>query len=224
MVQTFCPQCKVAPVVKIKRFGAPPRCAKCLEKNKRGRYARRNQKCKEGKTLSHYNADGIRYATAARDITVFCTYCKQSFTRSSRLRGAAVCETCQPKAAEDRRVKKLRNVTDNYWKDPERIRKQRLANTLKRMGLTLEWYDAQIKECGICRVTKPGGRGYWHMDHDHQCCPYGVRQGCAKCVRGLLCHSCNVGLGHFKDNISLLLAAVVWLKKGRTQRRNLTNE
>lgn len=31
-------------------------------------------------------------------------------------------------------------------------------------------------------------------------------------VRGVLCHSCNVALGHFKDDISLLEKAIVYLK------------
>lgn len=30
-------------------------------------------------------------------------------------------------------------------------------------------------------------------------------------VRGLLCHNCNVGLGHFKDNVELLAKAINYL-------------
>lgn len=32
-------------------------------------------------------------------------------------------------------------------------------------------------------------------------------------IRGLLCGNCNVGLGHFKDNIWLLYNAIIYLQK-----------
>lgn len=38
-----------------------------------------------------------------------------------------------------------------------------------------------------------GGSGGFAIDHNHSCCPGG--NGCAKCVRGLLCGACNTRLG-----------------------------
>lgn len=32
-------------------------------------------------------------------------------------------------------------------------------------------------------------------------------------MRGVLCHSCNVALGHFKDDPDLLLAAIRYLTR-----------
>jgi hypothetical protein len=32
-------------------------------------------------------------------------------------------------------------------------------------------------------------------------------------IRGLLCHSCNVGLGLFKDNIDTIQNAILYLKE-----------
>lgn len=54
----------------------------------------------------------------------------------------------------------------------------------------------------------------FHVDHDRKCCnftPTMSRKACGRCVRGLLCRGCNVGLGHFKDDPDLLLAAAAYL-------------
>jgi hypothetical protein len=54
--------------------------------------------------------------------------------------------------------------------------------------------------CGLCERPlylgkgKGGAQGF-AVDHDHQCCDLG-RNSCGRCVRDLLCTSCNVSLGH----------------------------
>lgn len=64
--------------------------------------------------------------------------------------------------------------------------------------------------CAICRVQfsdelRP------HVDHDHNHCPVG--KGCERCIRGLLCRECNLGLGHFKDSPEALDAAKAYVQK-----------
>ena len=46
--------------------------------------------------------------------------------------------------------------------------------------------------------------------HDHNCCPKKSR--CPKCIRSLLCHKCNTGLGYFNDDVELLKRAIALLK------------
>lgn len=41
-----------------------------------------------------------------------------------------------------------------------------------------------------------GGLARLAIDHDHECHPAG--QACKNCIRGLLCFSCNAGIGRFE--------------------------
>lgn len=68
----------------------------------------------------------------------------------------------------------------------------RLNSASKLHGLDHFEYVGTLREqggaCKIChRPPKPGEVLAW--DHDHQHCP--GKHGCPKCVRGLLCVTCN---------------------------------
>lgn len=56
---------------------------------------------------------------------------------------------------------------------------------------------------GCCKICggPPNGKGLFHIDHDHQ----------TGKIRGLLCATCNVGLGSFKDDKELLHKAITYL-------------
>ncbi len=61
-----------------------------------------------------------------------------------------------------------------------------------------------------CRTDTPGGNKTFHLDHDHSCCP--GDESCGKCIRGLLCHDCNVGSGLFDDDPVKLQGHADYLK------------
>lgn len=208
-MQHVCPQCKTTPVIKTNQRGTSPRCSKCLEENKRGRITRQQQRRKAGAAKSHHAADGSRYTDRTIAATATCHFCAKPFKRGTKRNGRDVCQRCKPRHKEDLRKRSLERIKAAYRKDPEKIKRRRLTLILERMGLSIEWYDAQPKVCGICGTTNPGRS--WCLDHNHTCCPYGVRQGCKRCVRGLLCQLCNRGLGHFKDDPALLAQAIKWL-------------
>ena len=76
----------------------------------------------------------------------------------------------------------------------------------KRYGVTLEDYDIQYSAqggaCAICGTETPGGgNGRFCVDHNHNTGEF----------RGLLCHSCNRGLGLFKDSPSITSRATEYL-------------
>ena len=121
---------------------------------------------------------------------------------------------CEPCIEAHREYK--RQWQNTYQMGPEQ-RRRRLASFRKyRTGLTdddfAELLDMQNGRCAICGASEPGGKGTWHIDHDHACCP-GARS-CGKCVRGLLCGSCNLALGLMCDDIGRLQAAIVYLASG----------
>lgn len=74
-------------------------------------------------------------------------------------------------------------------------------------GLSWEGYSkilaSQKGRCAICSSSDPKGRGRFHVDHNHM----------TGKIRGLLCTSCNLILGHSNDNPSVLFSAVEYLHK-----------
>lgn len=92
----------------------------------------------------------------------------------------------------------------HYQYDPVASRAKALR---RKFGVTVEQYEAlrahQNDSCAICMTRMPGGKGDWHMDHDHK----------SKRARGLLCQNCNIGLGNFKDDPEKLNKAARYLRK-----------
>lgn len=88
---------------------------------------------------------------------------------------------------------------------------------LARFGLTRITYEKLLASqggvCAICRGQQWGTNKKFAVDHDHACCP-GVRS-CGKCVRALLCNSCNSALGMMKDRADLLRTAADYLEGHR---------
>jgi len=95
-----------------------------------------------------------------------------------------------------------------YRASPEGKAKHRELD-LKQYGLTnaqtVEMLAIQGNRCAICRTDNPGGRHYWHVDHDHE----------TGLVRGLLCNRCNLGLGHLRDSVDLLQRAIAYLEEAK---------
>lgn len=85
--------------------------------------------------------------------------------------------------------------------NPDRHYKMVRKANLSKYGITIEEYERifeqQDGKCKICDNVA-NGKGRLHVDHCHD----------TGKVRGLLCSSCNIGLGLFKHNADLLNEAI----------------
>lgn len=96
-----------------------------------------------------------------------------------------------------------------HKQNPHVSRKSQFKITLRREhGMTVEQYAdllaVQGGGCAICGAptATPTSEHRLTVDHDHE---NGL-------VRGLLCRPCNSALGHFRDSLDLLAAAVRYLQ------------
>jgi hypothetical protein len=99
---------------------------------------------------------------------------------------------------------------DRRWRaeNPEADYRNGRASHLRRTyGISLEEYEAMAESqgfvCAICHKPNHSKKGQLHVDHSHS----------TGAIRGLLCFGCNNGLGAFKDNPELLLAAINYLQR-----------
>lgn len=88
-----------------------------------------------------------------------------------------------------------------YDRNAERVYRQ---NIRRRYGLTEEQVDYVLAaaQCDICGDFSLGRK--FTVDHCHD----------TGKVRGVLCLSCNVALGQFKDDPERLRAALLYLQNG----------
>ena len=93
----------------------------------------------------------------------------------------------------------------------------RKREVLRIHGLTIKQHEKMLNEqnnlCAICKEneTRKGRSGSIAplcIDHCHECRKKGKDD-----VRGLICHSCNIGIGSFKDNVELMKQAIKYLEK-----------
>lgn len=82
------------------------------------------------------------------------------------------------------------------------------ATRLARYGLSQEKFNQLLRiqenACAMCRESFKEGQRIC-IDHDHACCPSEMKS-CGKCVRGLLCLTCNVALGHIERKYEMARA------------------
>jgi len=89
--------------------------------------------------------------------------------------------------------------------NPQWALRRKQGKLLRQYGLTFKQYEAMLTACGgRCQICggEPNGHGQLHVDHCHE----------TGKVRGLLCGSCNMGLGNLGDNAASLRRALEYLE------------
>ncbi len=104
----------------------------------------------------------------------------------------------------------LNNEKKKLAVNPEHFQNKRLK---KNFGITLETYNKMSTQqdhlCNICKKPESTVNGASNkiqklaVDHNH----------ITGKIRGLLCAECNLALGKFKEDISILTNAIEYLRK-----------
>lgn len=89
-------------------------------------------------------------------------------------------------------------------RNPEKADLIRRRQHYKKYNLTVEQYEQMFaNQGGGCSICGQRQERRLAIDHDHE----------TGKVRGLLCHTCNVGLGNFHDLPTLLRRAIAYLER-----------
>lgn len=114
---------------------------------------------------------------------------------------------CKPCSAVQQRRDSKRHYDRFLRGNPDAARR---ASFKKAHGLPIEFYDKLFNDqsglCLICLETTT--EKHLVLDHDHK----------TKAVRGLLCRTCNAGLGMFRDDLDILENAQRYLMEHHLKR------
>ena len=181
------------------------------------------EECKERKPLSafrraDYAPDGLSYYCRICAVRDAAKIGKRRTTRDAP-KGKKQCPKCREikKVAEfggsaqnkDGLASYCRTCAAAYGKqyNPQR----RAASWQRRYGISEDVYWGMFQQqggvCAICKQPETrqqnGILSLLAVDHCHA----------TGRVRGLLCQGCNHGLGNFKDDATLIAAAIVYLRR-----------
>lgn len=116
---------------------------------------------------------------------------------------AVHCRVHKKRLANGSKSRRMCEACYSQWrrKHSRNPEAERESQRLRRYGITsVAFHNLWSRQGGKCKICKEVPSTP-HVDHDHK----------TGKVRGLLCASCNLGLGHFKDDTVRLRAAVRYL-------------
>ena len=146
------------------------------------------------------------------------THCDKCGTERKQLNnGRWICPECQRQASKVSYHKNKKPLTDEQ-KENKKISNLKWKNTIRESGLNNqqisklkslyniseeEIVSLKIKQDNKCAICKSDLITEFLVDHCHDTLK----------VRGLLCRSCNLALGMFKDDVNILNNAIQYLNE-----------
>lgn len=125
-----------------------------------------------------------------------CIDCMQEFIAPPRGSLPRRCPTCTEAWNKVR-----------YRYSPSRRTTSRSRYLEVKYGITSEQWDRMFEDqkglCAICKRPEEAGVSRLHVDHCHS----------SGKIRALLCHSCNTGIGHFRDDPATLESAAAYVRR-----------
>lgn len=155
---------------------------------------------------------------------VVCSLCKEHKPRSGfyplAKRESGIdwyCKDCRKLVSREHRANHAESARARYteWYNNNKQHKSKYSknHNLSRYGVTAEEYQRLLKrqknKCALCKRAANEKKALG-VDHCHK----------TGAIRGLLCDSCNLSLGGFKDNIETLKAAISYLRKHQKNESN----
>lgn len=184
--------------------------------------------CVQHWNYEQYGSCSNGCALPAANSKGWCTNCnKRGGPPSKRLLGAAInnsnqrlCSRCKkifPLEEFNKSNHKNRCIECQFWVKRD--------GYLKRTyGIDTTTYEKMLEKnnggCYICGKTQKENGKYLAVDHDHLCCN-NYKVSCGKCIRGILCDTCNRAVGLLKDNAENAMAVAKYIKNNQPVSRKL---
>lgn len=120
---------------------------------------------------------------------------------------------------KDKRAKsglqsQCKECTKEWYRSPVGKISLRKAHLKQQYSITLDEYDELLEKqehcCAICGIHSSmanlGGGNHLAVDHNHD----------TGQIRGLLCATCNTGIGKFKESVATLQSAINYIQLWRS--------
>lgn len=146
----------------------------------------------------------------SRKVDISTRFREPRYERERDAFGRLLCTKCEEWLAEEWFGMRESKMTGRYRSYCKR------CDTDTRHGVSIDklrvLWDHQNGRCpcGTALIRHGERHLAYHIDHDHTCCS-GTSRSCGKCVRGLLCPSCNIAIGMAEEDPLRLLALADYL-------------